>query len=109
MGKYDIMVSTVDILAEFPMAWLDRNIEINGSTQVSKEYLHYLYSPVVQTLITHFYYRVDDLVAMAEIYVQFPQTRLFRVKDKFGYWSQVMKTHFSIGVQPDQLLAAGRK
>lgn len=107
--KYDVMVPPVDILAEFPVAWVDKNVERNGNTQVAKDYLHYLYSPAAQQVITRFYYRVYDPTAMAAVKGQFPDTRLFRVEDQFGGWPQVMKTHFSIGGELDQLLAAGHK
>ncbi|VAX76945.1 Thiosulfate-binding protein [Serratia symbiotica] len=107
--KYDVIVPTVNILAEFPVAWLDKNIERNGNTQVAKDYLHYLYSSESQKLIAQFYYRVYDEAVMVASKWQFPYTRLFRVEDQFGGWPAVMKTHFSAGAELDQLLSAGHK
>ncbi|KFK96906.1 MULTISPECIES: sulfate ABC transporter substrate-binding protein [unclassified Serratia (in: enterobacteria)] len=107
--KYDVIVPPVDILAEFPVAWVDKNIEKNGTEQAAKEYLNYLYSPAAQKLIASFYYRVHDQQAMDAAKGQFPQTKLFRVEEQFGNWPQVMSTHFATGGELDQLLAAGRK
>ncbi|MHA0854686.1 thiosulfate ABC transporter substrate-binding protein CysP, partial [Serratia nematodiphila] len=107
--KYEVIVPPVDILAEFPVAWVDKNVERNGTEQAAKAYLNYLYSPAAQKVITSFYYRVYDQKAMAAAKGQFPDTQLFRVEDQFGGWPQVMKTHFATGGELDQLLAAGRK
>ena len=106
---YQVIVPPVDILAEFPVAWVDKNVERNCTEQAAKDYLNYLYSPAAQQVITSFYYRVYDKQAMAAAKGQFPQTKLFRVEDQFGGWPQVMKTHFSTGGELDQLLAAGHK
>ncbi|MGA9619236.1 MAG: thiosulfate ABC transporter substrate-binding protein CysP, partial [Serratia proteamaculans] len=107
--KYEVIVPPVDILAEFPVAWVDKNVARNGTEQAAKDYLNYLYSPAAQQVITSYYYRVYDKQAMAAAKGQFPETKLFRVEDQFGGWPQVMKTHFSTGGELDQLLAAGRK
>jgi len=104
-----VIVPPVDILAEFPVAWVDKNVARNGTEQAAKAYLNYLYSPAAQQVITSFYYRVYDQKAMAAAKGQFPDTQLFRVEDQFGGWPQVMKTHFATGGELDQLLAAGRK
>lgn len=63
--KYEVIVPPVDILAEFPVAWVDKNVERNGTEQAAKAYLNYLYSPAAQQVITSFYYRVYDQKAMA--------------------------------------------
>ncbi|WON75767.1 sulfate ABC transporter substrate-binding protein [Serratia sp. UGAL515B_01] len=107
--KYDVIVPPVDILAEFPVAWVDKNVEKNGTEQVAKEYLNYLYSPAAQQIITNFYYRVNNPQAMAAAKSQFPDTKLFRVEEQFGGWPQAMSTHFATGGELDQLLAAGHK
>ncbi|MGC7980434.1 sulfate ABC transporter substrate-binding protein, partial [Salmonella enterica] len=74
-----------------------------------KAYLNWLYSPQAQTIITHYYYRVNNPEIMGKQADKFPQTELFRVEDKFGSWPEVMKTHFASGGELDKLLAAGRK
>ncbi|QHM74647.1 Thiosulfate-binding protein [Mixta theicola] len=103
---YEVVVPEVDILAEFPVAWLDKNVQHNHSEAAAKAYLNYLYTPTAQKIMTQFYYRVNNPQLMAQ--AKFPQTELFRVEDRFGSWQQVMKTHFASGGELDKLLAAGR-
>ncbi|MFA9209664.1 MAG: sulfate ABC transporter substrate-binding protein, partial [Yersinia sp. (in: enterobacteria)] len=107
--KYEVIVPPVDILAEFPVAWVDKNVEKNGTEKAAKAYLNYLYSPPAQQVITSFNYRVYDKAAMEAAKSQFPQTKLFRVEDQFGSWPQVMSTHFVTGGVLDKLLAQGHQ
>ncbi len=107
--KYEVIVPPVDILAEFPVAWVDKNVEKNGTEKAAKDYLNYLWSPQAQQIITSFNYRVYDKNAMAAAKGQFPETKLFKVEDQFGGWPQVMKTHFDTGGELDKLLEQGHK
>ncbi|WP_114193223.1 sulfate ABC transporter substrate-binding protein [Edaphovirga cremea] len=107
--KYEVIVPQVNILAEFPVAWVDSNIEKNGTEEAAKAYLKYLYSPQAQQIITSFYYRVYDQKAMDAAKGQFPDTKLFKVDDQFGSWPDVMKTHFANGGELDKLLEQGHK
>ncbi|NHB93304.1 sulfate ABC transporter substrate-binding protein [Photorhabdus cinerea] len=107
--KYEVIVPPVDILAEFPVAWVDKNIVKNGTEEAAKAYLHYLYSPQAQQIIASFNYRVNDQEVMEQQKARFPETKLFRLEDQFGGWSQVMKIHFNTGATLDQLLAEGHK
>ncbi|WP_323853745.1 thiosulfate ABC transporter substrate-binding protein CysP [Xenorhabdus koppenhoeferi] len=106
---YQAIVPPVNILAEFPVTWVDKNIQKNGTESVAKAYLDYLYSPVAQQMIASFNYRVFDKNVMESQQGRFPATRLFRLEEQFGNWSQVMKTHFNTGGIFDQILAEGRK
>ncbi|WP_455819978.1 sulfate ABC transporter substrate-binding protein [Pseudomonas cerasi] len=105
---YEVIVPKTNILAEFPVAWVDKNVEHNHTEEAAKAYLNYLYTPAAQQIITQFYYRVNNPQLMAQQKDRFPQTDLFRVADDFGSWDQVMKTHFVSGGELDKLLAAGR-
>ncbi|WP_312183681.1 sulfate ABC transporter substrate-binding protein [Pantoea sp. CTOTU46764] len=106
--QYDVIVPKTNILAEFPVAWVDKNVEHNGTTDAAKAYLNYLYTPEAQKIITSYYYRVNNAQLMAEQKDRFPQTELFNVKDAFGGWDNVMKVHFASDGELDKLLAAGR-
>lgn len=106
--QYDVIVPKTNILAEFPVAWVDKNVEHNGTTDAAKAYLNYLYTPEAQKIITSYYYRVNNAQLMAEQKDRFPQTELFNVKDAFGGWDNVMKVHFANDGELDKLLAAGR-
>lgn len=105
---YEVIVPPIDIVAEFPVAWIDKNVEKQGTEKAAKEYLIYLYSPQAQKIVTKFNYRVYDKSAMKEAEAQFPATQLFKVEDQFGSWSHVMATHFSRGGVLDQLLIQGQ-
>lgn len=106
--QYEVIVPKTNILAEFPVAWVDKNVEHNGTTDAAKAYLNYLYTPEAQKIITNYYYRVNNPQLMAEQKERFPQTELFNVKDAFGGWENVMKVHFANDGELDKLLAAGR-
>ncbi len=95
-----------NILAEFPVAWVDKTCRptVGKSRQSLSELA---LSPQAQTIITDYYYRVNNPEVMRQLKDKFPQTELFRVEDKFG-WPEVMKTHFTSGGELDKLLAAGR-
>lgn len=102
---YEVVVPKTDILAEFPVAWLDKNVAKNHNEAAAKAYLNYLYTPAAQQIMTKFYYRVNNSQLMQQ--ANFPQTELFRVEDRFGSWETIMKTHFASGGELDKLLAAG--
>ena len=106
---FEVVIPKTNILAEFPVAWVDKNVKANGTEKAAKAYLNWLYSPQAQTIITDYYYRVNNPKVMDALKDKFPQTELFRVEDKFGSWPEVMKTHFASGGELDKLLAAGRK
>lgn len=105
---YEVVVPEVNVLAEFPVAWVDKNTKSNGTEKAAKEYLEYLYSPKAQEIITDYYYRVNNPEVMEKLKDKFPQTELFSVEEQFGGWPEVMKTHFATGGELDKLLAAGR-
>lgn len=105
---YEVVVPEVNVLAEFPVAWVDKNTQSNGTEKAAKEYLEYLYSPKAQEIITDYYYRVNNPQVMEKLKDKFPQTELFSVEEQFGGWPEVMKTHFATGGELDKLLAAGR-
>lgn len=107
--NYDVVVPPVDILAEFPVAWIDKNVERNGTEKQAKAYLNFLYSPEAQQIFTRYNYRVYDKTAMEAAKAQFPDVKLFKIEEQFGSWEQVMKVHFSTDGVLDQLLAEGHK
>ncbi len=59
-------------------------MQANGTEKAAKAYLNWLYSPQAQTIITDYYYRVNNPEVMGKLKDKFPQTELFRVEDKFG-------------------------
>ncbi|MBA2817102.1 thiosulfate ABC transporter substrate-binding protein CysP [Candidatus Pantoea persica] len=106
--ELEVVVPKTDILAEFSVARVDKNVGHNHSADAAKAYLNYLYTPQAQQIVTDFYYRVNNPKLMSEHKDRFPSTRLFRVEDQFGGWDNAMKTHFASGGELDQLLSVGR-
>ncbi|MBR9858265.1 MAG: sulfate ABC transporter substrate-binding protein [Gammaproteobacteria bacterium] len=103
-----VVVPPVDVLAEFPVTWIDRNVERNGTAEQAKAYLEFLYTPEAQRILAGYYYRVHNETVAAEVADKFPETELFKVEDIFGSWEQAMAAHFANGGSLDQLQAQGR-
>jgi sulfate/thiosulfate-binding protein len=103
-GKVEMVVPSVSILAEPPVALVDKNAEARGTTEVAKAYLEYLYTPVGQKLAAKHYYRPSEpsLVDPAAV-KQFPELTLFTVKDVFGTWREAHEKHFKEGAVFDSI------
>ncbi|HSH57166.1 MAG TPA: thiosulfate ABC transporter substrate-binding protein CysP [Halomonas sp.] len=100
---YEVIVPPVSILAEFPVAVVEPNTERNGTEELARAYVEYLYSEEAQRQLAGFNYRVHDESVAEEFAEQFPETELLRVEEVFGGWDEAMETHFSSGGQLDQL------
>lgn len=105
---YQVVVPPVDVLAEFPVTWIDKNVKRNKTEKEAKAYLEFLYSPDAQRILAKNYYRVNDKDVAAEFADKFPETELFKVEDVFGSWEKAMQDHFANGGTLDQLQAQGR-
>lgn len=105
---YQVVVPPVDVLAEFPVTWIDKNVKRNKTEKEAKAYLEFLYSPDAQRILAKNYYRVNDKDVANEFADKFPKTELFKVEDVFGSWEQAMADHFASGGSLDQLQAQGR-
>ena len=100
---YDVVIPKVSILAEFPVAWLDKNTEAKGTTDTAKDYLEYLYSEPAQRLLAENHYRVRDEKVVAAFKDRFPELKLKTIEDISGSWEKAMKEHFASGALLDQL------
>ncbi|WP_225756923.1 thiosulfate ABC transporter substrate-binding protein CysP [Cardiobacterium sp. Marseille-Q4385] len=100
---YDVVIPKVSILAEFPVAWLDKNTEAKGTTDTAKDYLKYLYSEPAQRLLAENHYRVRDEKVAAAFKDRFPELKLKTIEDISGSWDKAMKEHFASGALLDQL------
>ncbi len=101
-GKFDIIVPSISILAEPPVAVVDKIALKHGTTQVAREYLNYLYSKEGQDLAGKYYYRPIDADAAAKYADQFAKVNLVTIRD-FGGWAKVQKEHFEYGGVFDQI------
>jgi sulfate transport system substrate-binding protein len=107
-GELEIVAPSVSILAEPPVAWVDRNVKRHGTESVAQEYLKFLYTPEGQEIVARHYYR-PRLEVVARKHVEtFPKLSLFTVDELFGGWQKAQKTHFSDGGTFDQIQRANR-
>lgn len=105
--KLEIVVPSVSILAEPPVAVLDKNVDRKGTRKVAEAYLTYLYTPEGQELVAKHYYR-PRLPQLAQKYAdRFPKLALFDIT-KFGGWAVAQKTHFADGGVFDQIYKPGQ-
>jgi sulfate transport system substrate-binding protein len=96
--KVEMVVPSLSILAEPPVAVLDRNAEARGTKEVAIAYLEYLYSPVGQKIAARNYYRPSEPEYVdAEVLKQFPPIELFSVNEAFGSWKVAQAKHFADG------------
>src|SRR5690606_19284704 len=107
--QYDIVVPKVSVLAEFPVAVVDRVAKEKGTEKVAKAYLDYLYSSEAQEVLANYYYRIHDESVKARYASRFPELKLVTVESVFGNWEQINNTHFATGGVLDQLLRAGKR
>ncbi len=106
--KVEIVVPSVSILAEPPVAVVDKNAEAHGALDVAKAYLEYLYSPVGQRVVAKHYYRpVSPEYADPEDTKRFPQVELFTIDEVFGGWHKAQNEHFNDGGVFDQIYVPG--
>jgi sulfate/thiosulfate-binding protein len=102
-GKLEVVVPPVSILAEPPVAVVDKSVEKHATRAVAEAYLKYLYSPEGQALAAKHYYRPRDPAAAAKYESRFPKIELFTVDQLFGGWTKAQATHFRDGGVFDQL------
>lgn len=101
---YQVVVPKTSILAEFPVAVVEKNAKRNGTQELATEYLTYLYSEESQRLLAGFNYRVHNEKVVAEFTKQFPAVELMTVEQIIGNWDNAMKTQFANGAKLDELL-----
>jgi sulfate/thiosulfate-binding protein len=102
--KFEIIMPSVSILAEPPVAVVDAVALRRGTREVAQAYLGYLYSKEGQEIIAHNFYRPRDPEVAAHYAQQFPQLKLATIAD-FGGWTKAQSTHFKDGGVFDQISA----
>ncbi|QRM53387.1 thiosulfate ABC transporter substrate-binding protein CysP [Sinorhizobium sp. BG8] len=95
--KFESVVPSVSLLAEFPVAVVDKVADAHGTRELATSYLQFLYSPAGQKVAAEFGHRVHDPAVAAEFKSQFPEIRLVNVDDVFGGWKKISAEHFAEG------------
>ena len=101
--KFDIIAPSVSILAEPPVAVVDKVVDKRGTRKVAEAYLQFLYTDEAQDIIAKNYYRPGTEKAAKKYASQFPNVKLFTLADVAGDWTKAQKTHFADGGIFDQI------
>ena len=105
--KFDIVTPSISILAEPPVAIVDKVVDKRGTREVAEAYLQYLYSEEAQKVIGENFYR-PTLPSVAEQFKdQFVEVELLTIDNDFGSWREAQEKHFSDGGIFDQIYAPG--
>ncbi|WP_019011923.1 sulfate ABC transporter substrate-binding protein [Deinococcus aquatilis] len=102
VGKFQIIVPSVSILAEPPVTVVDKNAAKHGTAKVAKAYLQYLYTAEAQEIIAKNFYRPRSQDVAAKYASQFPKVNLFSIA-QFGGWRAAQKKFFADGGVFDQV------
>ena len=101
--KFELVTPSLSILAEPPVAVVDKVVDKRGTRKVATAYLEYLYSPEGQTLAGDNYYRPRDAKIAAKYAKQFAPVKLFTIDEVFGGWTNAQKLHFADGGVFDEI------
>jgi sulfate/thiosulfate transport system substrate-binding protein len=101
--KFEIITPSLSILAEPPVAVVDKVVDKRGTRKVAQAYLEYLYSPEGQEIAARNYYRPRDAKVAAKHAKQFAKVNLITIDGVFGGWRNAQKVHFSDGGVFDQI------
>jgi sulfate/thiosulfate-binding protein len=100
--KFEIVYPSSSILAEPPVALVDKNVDSHGTREVALEYLKYLYTDEGQRISAKHFFR-PRLASAAKYGPGFPNIKLFTIQDVFGGWKKAQATHFDDGGVFDQI------
>ncbi|GAC1579138.1 MAG: sulfate ABC transporter substrate-binding protein [Sphingomicrobium sp.] len=102
--KVELIVPSVSVLAEPPVAVVDENAKKHGTFDLANAYLHYLYTPEAQEIIAKNYYRPRDPAVAAHHAADFPKVKLATIAD-FGGWKAAQQRYFADGGMFDTIMA----
>jgi sulfate transport system substrate-binding protein len=105
----EIVVPSISILAEPPVALVDKNVDRHGTRKVAQAYLEFLYSAQGQALAAKHHFRPSKPEGVpAALLAPFPEVKTVTVDAAFGGWKKAQATHFADGAFFDQLYKPGR-
>ncbi|MEI6075796.1 MAG: sulfate ABC transporter substrate-binding protein [Verrucomicrobiota bacterium] len=104
----EVVVPQDSILAENPVAWVDRNVQRHHTEALSRAYLEYLYSEAGQALAAKYYFRPKSPAALAAFPGRFKAIEFYTVNEIAGGWVKAQKVHFADGGIFDQIYQANK-
>jgi sulfate transport system substrate-binding protein len=102
-GKTQIVIPSISILAEPPVAVVEKNAKKRGTEALAKAYLEHLYSAEAQDIAGKHFYRPRDAKALAKWSKNFPKIPLVNIDRDFGGWTKAQKKHFDDGGTFDEI------
>ena len=102
--KFEIVTPSISILAEPPVAVVDKVVDKRGTRKVATAYLEQLYTPAGQEIAAQNYYRPRDPKVAAKYANQFAKVKLVTIDQVFGGWQKAQKTHFNDGGVFDEII-----
>jgi sulfate transport system substrate-binding protein len=102
-GKTQIVIPSISILAEPPVAVVEKNAKKRGTEALAKAYLEHLYSAEAQDIAGKHFYRPRDAKALAKWSKNFPKIPLVSIDRDFGGWTKAQKKHFDDGGTFDEI------
>lgn len=102
---FEVIVPPVSVLAEFPVAVVDKVTEEKGTTDLATEYLKFQYTPEIQALLASFNYRVIDEDVVKANADKFAEVRLINPTEVLGSWTEIQDKHFATDGLLDQIQA----
>ncbi len=103
-AKFDIVTPSISILAEPPIAVVEKNVDKKGTRAVAEAYLKFLYTPESQELAAKHHYRPRDAAVLEKHKGEFANVTLFTIDEVFGGWQKAQKTHFGEGGVFDSII-----
>ena len=108
-SKFQIVVPSISIRAEPPVAWVDKNVARHGTQKIAEAYLRFLYTPQGQQIVAkHFYRPAEPDKVPAAALARFPQVKQVTIDGAFGGWKKAQAEHFADGGFFDQIYQPGR-
>jgi sulfate/thiosulfate transport system substrate-binding protein len=103
-GRFEIVMPSLSIKAEPTVAWIDRNVERNGTAAQAEAYLRFLYSPEGQRLAAKHHFRPSEPKSVAQTALaRFKPVVMVTIDRGFGGWTRAQATHFADGGFFDQI------
>ena len=106
-GKFDIVVPSVSVLAEPPVAVIDANAKAHGTEKIAEAYLRFLYTPEGQDIVAKNYYRPRDPQVLARYAATFPKVNMVSIQE-FGGWQTAQKRFFADGGVFDRIYSGAK-
>ena len=107
--KFEIVAPSLSILAEPPVAIVDKVVDKRGTRKIAQAYLDYLYAEEGQEIAARHYYRPRDEKTAKKYEKQFPRIAMINIDQAFGGWQKATQAHFVDGASFDQIYQPGSK